>query len=89
MCLLRLTPDNTARAVSAFLPYRMNGAYAFETTFTFAISGDDNGVGDGLAFAIHQDPRGTSALGGDGGNLGIYGSNMIQTGVFVEFDSCT
>jgi hypothetical protein len=89
MCLLRMSPDNTGRAVSAWLPYRMNGGYAFTTTFTYRISGADNGSGDGLAFGIHQDPRGTVALGAGGGNLGIYGANMIMPGLFVEIDTCT
>jgi Bacterial lectin len=88
LCLLRLTPDNTGRAVSAWLPYRMSTGYAFTTTFTYSITGSNNGEGDGLAFGVHMDPRGIGALGEGGGSLGIYGANMIMPGLFVEIDTC-
>lgn len=42
--------------------------------------------GDGFAFLIHSDPKGTSALGGDGEDLGYGGtSNSLA----IEFDTWT
>lgn len=42
--------------------------------------------GDGLAFVIHGDPLGASAIGGKGVDLGYGG---IENGLAVEFDMWT
>src|SRR5262249_7079906 len=39
---------------------------------------------DGMAFVLHNDPLGDQALGGLGGNLGMFG---INNGVGIEFDT--
>jgi Bacterial lectin len=90
-CLLRLSPDQVGRAVSAFLPYAFpftSTRYAFEVEFTYRISGINNGIGDGIAYVIHQDPRGDDALGAAGGSLGVYGATIVAPALVVEFDTC-
>jgi hypothetical protein len=93
VCQLRLSPDQVGRAVSAFVPFRFPGpmpvetTYAFMTRFTYQISGITNGIGDGLAFVMHQSPSGDDALGKAGGSLGVYGGD-IAPALVVEFDTC-
>lgn len=36
---------------------------------------------------MHQDPRGLSALGGNGGDLGIYGPNRLWNSLAIEWDT--
>ncbi|WP_321385990.1 hypothetical protein [uncultured Enterococcus sp.] len=50
------------------------------------------GVPDGMAFVMHNDPAGETAIGGTGGGLGVYPrasnlDNMIYNAVAVEFDT--
>lgn len=89
-CTLRMSPDSLGRTVSAFAAVTLdNDDYAFDTTFTYQFSGLLNGVGDGIAFVMHQDTRGTSALASGGGDLGVYGEGMITPAIVVEIDTCT
>ncbi len=44
---------------------------AFKAAFTYRAGG--NRAADGATFCLHNDPRGWSALGGNGGNLGVSG----------------
>lgn len=91
-CYLQMTTDDQiARGSSAFLQFRFmeDNVYDFTVIFKYRMWGRAQGAGDGLAFVLHNDPRGASALGGIGGNLGIYGDNVIANAVVVEFDSCT
>lgn len=82
--VLRLTPDSPSQAGSAFLtnPFRVDQSTLFETRFDFLISGGDGS--DGLAFVIHSDEDGASAVGGPGGNLGYGG---ISRSLAIEFDT--
>ncbi len=66
---LTVGAGNTAR--SAFYAYPMFIG-AFEAGFTYQeLPGA--GAADGMAFVLHNDPRGTTALGGGGGSLGYSG----------------
>lgn len=90
-CTLRMSPDQVGRSVSAFTSYTFgngNNQYAFDTTFTYQLSGIMNGIGDGIAFVLHQDSRGTGALANGGGDLGVYGSGIIRPAIVVELDTC-
>src|SRR5262249_52549480 len=70
--VLRLTDGAPGEARSVFFqaPQYIG---AFKAAFTY----QDVGVGgaDGVAFVLQNDPRGTSALGGAGGSLGVGASN--------------
>lgn len=93
---LRLTPDQTSSAGSAFLtlPFATTPRTAFTSQFSFEIGGINGGgsqASDGFAFVIHGDNRGASALGADGGSLGFgdlsAGGAGIGPSVALEFDT--
>lgn len=53
----------------------------------YRIFGEEFGSADGMAFVMHQDPRGTGAVGAGGGFLGVYGDNAITNALVIEFDT--
>ncbi|KAL7567340.1 hypothetical protein ACA910_015712 [Epithemia clementina (nom. ined.)] len=89
-CVIRLTPENQIdMASSAMLSYTFaNANKAFSVSFGYRIyrAGNSDG-GEGMAFVIHQDPRGIKALGGAGGSLGFHGPQAINPGFIVELDT--
>lgn len=55
---------------------------------------DINGMGDGIAFVMQNDPASTTAIGGRGGGIGVYPIdntastvNMIYNSLALEFDT--
>jgi hypothetical protein len=84
--VLRLTPDLLDQAGSAWYSTRTPVAGGFTSSFTFRMYGSGSGLADGLAFVIHNDPAGTSAIGGIGGWLG-YGFPGLYQAVAIEFDT--
>lgn len=96
---LHLTPDRPNGAGSAFLtaPFAFGAGASFRSSFSFEIGGE-NGAGergaDGLAFVLHNDPRGAGALGAAGLGLG-YGNvpgstdprSPIAHSLALEFDT--
>ena len=59
----------------------------FEIEFTANFGSKDAGA-DGMAFVLQDDPRGTSAIGSDGGRLGYAGSiQPVLPSIAVEFDT--
>jgi Bacterial lectin len=67
----------------------------FTTTFNYSVTGGTSPEADGIAFAIQDDPNGTTALGGEGNDLGAGGLNnsvavALRNYVFndAEVDSC-
>jgi hypothetical protein len=68
--VLFLTDTNNGESLSAFFP---NPLYigAFRASFTYQTP--SRGGADGITFCIQNDPRGASALGGGGGELGYTG----------------
>lgn len=90
---LRLTPSIDSLAGSAF--YRdkiaLTDDLTFSTQFAFEVAnpddhpGDADGPGaDGFTFIVHNDARGTGAIGAAGGALG---ATTIAPAVMVEFDT--
>src|SRR5271170_1290524 len=69
--VLRLTQNTTFTAGSAWYTTQQPVSGAFSTTFTFQLSGGNNGdsPADGIAFVIQN--SGTSALGPDGCGIGF------------------
>lgn len=97
--VLRLTPDEPSKAGSAFLtlPFEFTPRTGFETMFEFAIGGVNDGGplgSDGLAFVMHSDPDGASAIGNAGGALGFgigdsdpLPVDPIAPSIAIEFDT--
>lgn len=70
-------------------PQNVSGG--FTTTIGFYIwGGPTTGIpGDGFALVLHNDPRGTAALGGGGGDLGYGNGELtgIANSLAIEFDT--
>jgi hypothetical protein len=90
---LRLTASVASQRGTAFWNNPVSVALGFETTFTFQVTALGGGGGaDGLAFIIHNDPRGVLALGNHASAIG-YGAfpttptgTAIANSLVVEFD---
>ena len=67
---ITLTDNTGSEAQSIFFDSRQYIG-AFEATFTYQAGG--NRAADGASFCLQNDPRGITALGGGGGNLGVSG----------------
>lgn len=100
MKVLRLTPNLTDQAGSAWFTTLQPVAGTFSTTFTFQLAGFNTGDGpaDGIAFVIQNSSAtaatALSALGPDGCSIGFGGNPNCQgpgTGITnslaVEFDT--
>ncbi|MGH6644400.1 MAG: hypothetical protein ACRED3_17060, partial [Bradyrhizobium sp.] len=68
------------QAVSAFSIQKQN-VTSFVAKYTYLATHDGGIPADGLAFLIQNDPRGTAALGGPGGEVGYRGTNVITPSV--------
>ena len=68
--LLTLTDGANSEARSFFYNTRQNVG-GFQAAFTYQAGG--NKSADGIAFVLQNDSRGTAALGGAGGSLGVSG----------------
>jgi len=59
----------------------------------YHVFGKQRHAADGMAIVMHQDERGAEAIGGGGGNLGVYGNHgdpdqAIAPALVIEFDTC-
>jgi fibronectin-binding autotransporter adhesin len=77
--ILTLTDGNGGEARSAFYNWPVSPVNGFTASFTYTPS-SGNGTADGIAFILQNDPRGTAAIGGDGGSLG-YATGNGGTGI--------
>ena len=68
--VMYLTDTNGGETRSSFFPSPLYIG-AFEASFTYQTP--SRGGADGMSFCIQNDPRGVSALGGGGGDLGVSG----------------
>src|SRR5262249_18786303 len=78
-----VTPNASLQHGSVVSDVRVDLSKTFDITFDINVGNNDNGA-DGLAFVLHNDPLGDQALGGLGGNLGMFG---IKNGIGIEFDT--
>ena len=87
---LHLTAQNVGtNGTAIWRNEKINLDLAFDSIFTVYIGGDDNGA-DGIAFVMHNDPRGTNAMGTPGQYLGYAGSSgspTISPSLAVEIDN--
>ena len=81
---IRLTLNSTFQRGAAWLRTKQLLAPGFQAEFHFRIRPDGCFPADGLAFVLHNDPRGTLALGEAGGGMGY---QNISRGLAVEFDT--
>lgn len=84
--VLTLTDGAGSEARSAFFnsPQYIG---AFEASFTYQAGGSR--AADGLSFCVQNDPRGASALGGGGGQLGVGTANPITPSIELELNLFT
>src|SRR5260221_1371905 len=86
--VLRLTDNKPKGARSAFLEKPLLvavGSEGFVAEFTYTASGNKDS--DGVAFILHNDPRGPEAIGGYGSGLGVgaaFGGAPITPSVEFE-----
>jgi hypothetical protein len=92
--VLRVTPNQTATAGSAWFNSQQPVSGVFSTTFMFQITGGNTDLSpaDGIAFVIQNSDAGTSALGPDGCGIGFGGNTCtggtgITNSLAVEFDT--
>ena len=85
--VLELTPDLTARAGAAYLGTRLDFASPTAKLDVFLTlqfpKTSTEPSGDGLVFVVHDDPRGTAAIG-SGGTMGYAG---ITPSIGIEVDA--
>ena len=86
--VLRLTDNKPKGARSAFFEKPLLvavGSEGFVAEFTYTASGNKDS--DGVAFVLHNDPRGPEAIGGYGSGLGVgaaFGGTPITPSVEFE-----
>ncbi len=85
-------PNNQAGAIWSPNTINLNNGFVLEGElyFGFDNSGDNRGNADGIAFALHRDDRGTSAIGGYGGSYAIAltnGTEAVAPSFGFEFDT--
>ncbi len=79
-----LTHESNDSAGKAMSTKRMDLNYDMRLDFQIYLGDRDADGADGMAFVLHNDPAGTSALGANGYGLGAHG---IQNGIALEFDT--
>ncbi|MCF6775960.1 DUF4347 domain-containing protein [Thiotrichales bacterium 19X7-9] len=84
---IRLTEAFNDQAGSAMskLTLDFSNDFTFDFDVRFSVTNNDAGA-DGVAFVLHNDPDGPSAIGGGGGGFGVLG---IEDGITLEFDTHT
>jgi autotransporter-associated beta strand protein len=63
---------------------RVNFANGFVATFTYAITNGGGNPADGAAFFLENDPRGATAIGGNGGFLAYAGAITPSAGYLIN-----
>ena len=81
--VFRLTGDLRAVSGNIMSNERIQLSHDFSISFDVFLGSNNNGA-DGMAFVLHNDPRGAEANGGRGSALGAFG---ILNGLAIEFDT--
>lgn len=80
---IQLTPDTAKKVGGVISEGQIDLTHNFEIAFDIFLGSKDKG-GDGMAFVIHNDPRGNQALGTSSAGFGAAG---IANGIAIEFDT--
>jgi len=89
---LVVVPDTGSQRGTVFHNMRQPIVAGFNTTFTIDFdleANTTNGGADGMLLVIHNDPRGTTALGAGGGARGYSGSGSIVNSAALGFQTWT
>ncbi len=81
--IVTLTPELPGQNGAVMSTKRIDLSEDFQFRFNVFL-GDDDGGADGLAFVLHNDPRGPQAIGPTGGGHGAVG---LANGLALEFDT--
>jgi autotransporter-associated beta strand protein len=87
--VLNLTDQHGGEANSGFTstPITLAGG-GFTASFTYNhTTGGPYGPADGIAFVVQNDPRGASAVGFNGGDIGYAGPGAISNSGAIEFET--
>ena len=90
----RLTPNATWRSGAVWSNNQLDLTAPFYICAQLNFGGKDGSGADGIGFVLHNDPRGTGAIGGQGGFMGAGQSHptgnpgsSITPSMMVEFDT--
>ncbi|MGE0053215.1 MAG: galactose oxidase-like domain-containing protein [Hyphomicrobium sp.] len=81
---VQLTPDKAKQAGGIMSESRIDITHDFDIKFDVFLGTKDAAGAEGIAFVLHNDARGSDALGAVGANLGAVG---ITNGLAIEFDT--
>jgi hypothetical protein len=81
---IQLTPDNQYQEGIAYSQDKLDLSEYFEIQFDVYLGNKDEEGADGIAFVIHNDPRGFRAYGSFGEGIGY---KYIAPSVAIEFDT--
>lgn len=87
--VLRLTPAAYNQAGSVYYGTRVSVSGGFDTSFTFRLTNQLGAGADGMVFLLHDDPRGTVALGTGGAWMAYGGGGAagLQKVLALELDT--
>ena len=83
----KITEDRLERYGSIWSETKLDLSKPVELEFIIYMGTKDREGADGIAFLMHNDPRGLSATGATGGGLGYADPNGIRPSVAIEFDT--
>jgi len=80
---LQLTPNTGSQAGSAFCTNRVGCSAPWYAVFRYEVGAHSAGAADGVSFVLQNDTDGASALGANGGQLGV-DTIAPSIGVFIN-----
>jgi VCBS repeat-containing protein len=81
---VQLTPEANDKAGTVMSSAPISLAEDFSFSYEINLGNRDDNGADGIAFILHADPAGSSAVGEAGGSMGASG---IRDGIYIEFDT--
>ena len=81
---ITVTPDLSAMAGTAWSDFKLNLNESFRLTLEVNLGMNDQMGGDGMTFALHDDPAGTAFIGSIGSVMAV---NGLSPSFGVEFDT--